>query len=1193
MLDENGEKFDIDDWRRYVMRQQDFSAFTVEALRNRYMQLHEISQKNEAQRQQLLAKKLGEQSSKKQDTPSITFSPNRLYDIGYVQRIFLDLRCQITDVNEQLAEEGERINLEKGELDGTDDHFSRIKLQSEVSGEEDWEYKWVTLEELEDEALGAGSFGPLSSNPSKSEWINADEAGDEQMAAVEVIVEEEVEKWVPCEAGEKGAEEDPSGRGAVAVAAILPKPNKEAKKWRKKIREKRKVKKWEILPYAQHPEGNPVRLRKRKKPKKKKEFQPLSEVGKQLLLLEQWLRGVEDEEGYIIVEDVLIDVIEALDKQRRDWLEKMGKGRNQGLSVVDEHKRRQKAEEEAAAAAKRAREDPITANELEIEVEADFVPTNFERMEQHKEEEEKKRGKVEETKEKLEGDEAKGQTENEKQGGKEDEQKGEGKEGDTAEKERGAKEQQDAQENENKDKDAQQTQKTIQQSQAKEGQAEEQEGYMPVKHEEDDEFGVLDIDVQTKGEGDYEALDAALIDLQPFFAAEEAGEKALITDANQVNLSETAKNRAQTDAVAGLFHELRDLMDEKAEELKEKPMLVAANLVEVDLMKGAEPTTRKILAARHKDPLGYLTNASKTKGLKAVDDIIRSVVDRLKNALKAGEEKAIINANMRLMMLFFNRSAVCKVRIMADEELIYLLLNQLLNKSEGKLQELMNTLAMLSRMKENHEAFIKHGVITALAPYFTKELKGLSIVLGFSEMICFLSSTPQCRAIILEQDIMDSVVQRMESMAHIDIFTVRYLTGFLYQLSTSEADLQHILKVRGEKVLISQLRKYPFEDDDLIRLTTGALVHLTNHSTVCKTLVVRSAVPDLFRIASDYKDGFYVIVRNALSILCNCLDTLDGRLAVGREAITAIPLLVRLVDIHHDVDEAVVTRSCSILHFYASQTMDYLPLLYKVNVLAVVAGIITDYKKFPLDTLTSAVGVLASMCLHHKQTRVDLETSDVVPLLGFLLSSYCETNPDFTQQLLGAVFGLSFIPKNRKVIGGLNAVSSILKALDAHHRTHPVIVRYGTGALAQLVSTPPFHAHFLAGDGLVILDEVLMFYLDSTEELWPVVRSSDDHRGNAFRGDKDLEEIRVHLTATLVGSVASMNDSQKERCRGLNIMDSLTRLITQSVGYSEAVCQNVALVIKCIYEHDSLPSAFQKQLRRAREQYPNSKIFEE
>lgn len=697
-------------------------------------------------------------------------------------------------------------------------------------------------------------------------------------------------------------------------------------------------------------------------------------------------------------------------------------------------------------------------------------------------------------------------------------------------------------------------------------------------------------------EEETEALDSVLDDLQPFINAGAQGVKQLKKKTKHIVPSEEALKRISALYIAELFKEEKDLAEARKDLLKEKPYLVPANLIEVELTtkKGRREEHAKYLDAKHKDTLYFLSQTSKTKGLKAIDNIIKTVVNKLKEALVMGDRKTIWNAYFRVIALFYNRSAVTKVKVMADDELIKLIMQQLRKNHRGRLLDLVSLLSLLSRLKETHESFLNYKVIPYLTAMFMSEKVRSSIVLFYSEMICFLSATPACRTLILQQGIMKRVAHVLRQQAYYDQFVLKYLTGFLYQVSTSTSEMEEILRASAEKSLIDQLKqKFKETNDDLARLTTGALVNLSVEQNVCQMIVVRGGITDLFHLAEEFKDGFFVIVRNSLHIMNNVLETRDGRVAVGREAPSVIPLLTQIVSIHRDVDEGVVKYGCSILHFYATQTKDNLDLLFQSGVLQAVSATVNDHKRFSLDTIHNAVGVLCAMSLSHKQSRAELENSDVVPILSYLLSKYCSTNTPFTELLLGIMYGLCFVPKNQKIFGGLGAVTSIMEVITQNYRTCPVVVKNGLGALAQLVSTFQFSTQFFAADGMNVLDDVLRFYMDSPADAWPIAQPGDDHRKNTYRGAPDILDIKLNLTGSLVAACTTMSDEQKKQYIKLNIVNTLKDLMERSIGVSQALCENCCSVLFTLKVPRGPFSDFKKIISKAKKEYPDSTSFKD
>jgi hypothetical protein len=97
-----------------------------------------------------------------------------------------------------------------------------------------------------------------------------------------------------------------------------------------------------------------------------------------------------------------------------------------------------------------------------------------------------------------------------------------------------------------------------------------------------------------------------------------------------------------------------------------------------------------------------------------------------------------------------NRSAAVKIPVLVDEELVRLLSEVIRSAPRGKSFDLLNTLSLLTRVRENHPIYIKYGIVQL----FTDMLKGKnfmkSVYLSVVEALCYLSDDLECKTIIIQ-----------------------------------------------------------------------------------------------------------------------------------------------------------------------------------------------------------------------------------------------------------------------------------------------------------------------------------------------------------------------------------------------------------------------------------------------------------
>jgi hypothetical protein len=243
-----------------------------------------------------------------------------------------------------------------------------------------------------------------------------------------------------------------------------------------------------------------------------------------------------------------------------------------------------------------------------------------------------------------------------------------------------------------------------------------------------------------------------------------------------------------------------DLEDENRlqEREKEAALLSAAFLVEVILTKERKREGQRIMDIAEEDPMAFLTSQSKEKGVKGVDEVIQQLVNDLKKALaknlktpesspdKHDAVKDISISNLTLMMFFMNRNASVKIPVLYDEELVRLLTETINQSPKGKVLDLLNTLSLLTRIKENLPAYLRYKAVQLFTGLITnKSSKIKNIFLCVVEAMCYLVDDTFCKSTIMKNDgatVITVVVNTAKSFVEVDDFCIRYTTGFLYKV---------------------------------------------------------------------------------------------------------------------------------------------------------------------------------------------------------------------------------------------------------------------------------------------------------------------------------------------------------------------------------------------------------------------------
>ncbi|KAK2953006.1 hypothetical protein BLNAU_11995 [Blattamonas nauphoetae] len=725
--------------------------------------------------------------------------------------------------------------------------------------------------------------------------------------------------------------------------------------------------------------------------------------------------------------------------------------------------------------------------------------------------------------------------------------------------------------------------------------AEELDIDLDDEEEEEDELDENGKKKELKTDIDGDPLDLMLDDLDPFLDTDKRARETLRKRAKKAP-SESALNRAACDAISEMFDGEPDLALTK-ENVSEEKFLVVASLIEVILLKQSQMKGKRMDdAMQTADQLKFLSKTA-YKGIEAVDKHIAGVVQEFKDAIKASDHSRIHKSDLTFNLIFMNRAAVVKVPLLADEEFIVLLKEKVV-ENPRVYYNLANTIALLARKPENHPFIAKHGIIELITHiYYTRSSD--PYVLTFSELICFTAPDTQCRAIIMAQeDIVRRALSIQYKYAKIDEYSMRYLAGFLYVVSQSAADMKQLLDGGVLHALYKTMRDYQIMHEDIMRLTTGTLHNLARDRNSLKDMIKNDMLSYCFIVAKDHKDGFPDTVRYTFSVVVNALQFKEGREATLREA-QHIPLIIESLRLYQDTELELTQSACIILNFFAKAKKENLGILLENGVIEAMSNVIEDNKRFPIETVTQAISVLASLANEWKASLPDLNKTKLVPTLGGLLDKYYKKQARVTEAILGVLAGMSTDEKNAKMLGALKVHEATLKAVLDRYKETLMLVNYGCGVLMNICAIPTFSTHFFQQDGFDAINEVLMFYTsdefndpESGEHSIHICTSNENPAENTYHSIDDYNRLIANACNTIATVAKNLNEQQIKSLQKHPINKTIVNVLKEMVeNKGQESAEQAAVAGFALRIGHGPMSDFKSALSKAKKEWPNSVQF--
>ncbi|KAK2959400.1 hypothetical protein BLNAU_5709 [Blattamonas nauphoetae] len=718
--------------------------------------------------------------------------------------------------------------------------------------------------------------------------------------------------------------------------------------------------------------------------------------------------------------------------------------------------------------------------------------------------------------------------------------------------------------------------------------------------DEDEDEDELDENGKKKGlntDLDGDPLDLMLDDLDPFLDTDKRARDALRKRSKKAP-SESALNRAAYDAISDMFDGESDLA-QSGEGVNNEKFLVVASLIEVILLKQSQMKGKRMDDAMQTvDQLKFLSKTA-YKGIEAVDKHIGGVVQEFKDNMRANDHPKIHRSDLTFNMIFMNRAAVVKVPLLADEEFIVLLKEKVV-KDPRVYYNLGNTIALLARKPENHPFIAKHGIIELITQiYYSRNSD--PYVLTFAELICFTAPDTQCRTIIMSQE---DIVRRSLSIqykyAKIDEYSMRYLAGFLYVVSQSAADMKQLLDGGVLHALYKTMHDYQIMHEDIMRLTTGTLHNLARDRNSLKDMIKNDMLSYCFTVAKDHKDGFPDTVKYTFSVVVNALQFKEGREAALREA-QHIPLIIDALRLYQETELELTQSACILLNFYAKAKKENLGLLLENGIIDVMVNVINDNKRFPIETITQAIAVLASLATNWKASLPDLNKTNLVPTLGGLLDKYYKKQARVTEAILGVLAGMSTDEKNAKILGALKVHEAALNSVLERYKETLMLVNYGCGVLMNICAITTFSTHFFQQDGFDTMNEILMFYTsdefndtENAEHSIHICTTNENPTENTYQSVEDYNRLIANACNTIATVAKNLNDQQIKSLQKHPINKTIVNVLKEMVDAKGQESAEQAAVAGFALKIGHGPmSDFKGVLSKAKKEWPNSVLFKD
>lgn len=690
----------------------------------------------------------------------------------------------------------------------------------------------------------------------------------------------------------------------------------------------------------------------------------------------------------------------------------------------------------------------------------------------------------------------------------------------------------------------------------------------------------------------------------------------------------------------------------------EGDLLSAAALVEVILTKERKKTQRILGELVDDDPMAFLTRQSKKKGIKGVDEVIQSLVNDLKstlrrslvvnhNAASTEEEKHealkdVSLANLTFMMFFMNRMTAVKIPVLADEELVQMLTQTISETPRGKTMDLLNTLSLLARIRENHPAYLHHGAIQLFSGLITRKQIMRNVYLSVVEVFCYLIDDHSCKTNILRNtppECLPLLVETAHQFIGLDDFCIRYVCGFLYKLAMQSQDLKAVVKWGGVDFCLDVLAQYVKLHEDVLRLACGILMYATKDRELVSQCVKKRCPKYALQISKKHVDDFADTVRYALAVAVNMLNTNEGRKKVASD-VGFVPTLLYICRKYNDVEDfdADVVKYATILLFFFSQSRSNLDFLLEENVVPVLLEIIKNNLKYSAEVLAAATGVYMQIALFNPKGR-DLLAKEMA-IMGqaiVLLNQYATSQPVLVENTLGFLAGICRLPKNAHLFSGMGGLLATITVLQARMRDSPGVIEHAAASLKNMLGTPQHMQTFLEKNGIALFNEVLKQYLEeqaqgdefgearakyelwNTEEVVVKKKPEKEKAGKSGGGSGDIdggaddfaddfeddvkkpavmdsvlrkEDVIMQVTDFLSFVLNQLTPEQRKPFEKSELLqNNLMMAMTVYIGQNRIICENsTSCLLALKVSHGSL-SKFGKLLKAAKIAHPESSKF--